>query len=91
MPATPASHRREKRAQSSRQGSIKLGFLKSIRCTIEDLSSSGAKLVLPDEMTLPSEFKLVVTGTGKKRTHRCANRWQDGKTIGVEILSTKLG
>lgn len=91
MPSTPASHRREKRAQSSRQGLIKLGMLKSIKCSIEDLSSSGARLILPEETALPDEFKLVVTGTGKKRTHRCANRWQDGKTIGVEILSTKLG
>lgn len=84
------SHRSEKRGSSDRQGNIRLGFFKKLACSIDDLSVSGAKLILPNNTKLPERFDLILSGTGKKRTHKCVCRWQSGNTAGVEFLSTKL-
>lgn len=91
MPLNFASHRREKRGPTDRAGTIKLGLFKSVFCDIEDLSASGARLILSEEKDLPVEFNLHMSGTGKKCIHKCANRWQNGTVVGVEFLSTKIG
>lgn len=86
-----ASHRSEKRVPNERTATIKLGFFKSIECDVEDLSASGAKLVLSEHKNLPEHFDLVMSGTGRKKTHKCVNRWQNENAVGVEFLSTKIG
>lgn len=85
------SHRREKRGPTERTATIKLGFFKSMSCEVEDLSASGAKLILADDKELPKHFDLIMSGSGQKRTHKCVNRWQNDVTVGVEFLSTKIG
>ena len=91
MQQNPVSHRREKRGPSDRTGTIKLGLFKSIKCDVEDLSASGAKLILDNEDELPSRFNLVLMSTGRKRSHKCVNRWQNENQVGVEFISTKIG
>lgn len=85
------SHRREKRGPTDRQGIVKLGFFRSQKCSVEDLSASGAKLVLSDEKPLPAKFDLILTSSGRKRSHKCVKRWQTGNMIGIEFLSAKIG
>jgi len=91
MAMNSVSHRSEKRGPTDREGKIKLGFFKSIACDVQDLSASGAQLILPDETVLPKNFELHLSGTGRKRSHKCINRWQKGNAVGVEFLSTKIG
>lgn len=91
MQHNTVSHRREKRGPSDRTGTIKLGLFKSVKCEVEDLSASGARLILSDEDELPGHFNLVLMTTGRKRSHKCINRWQNENVVGVEFLSTKLG
>ena len=85
------SHRREKRGPTERTATIKLGFFRSMPCEVQDLSASGAKLILDTDKELPKHFDLVMSGSGKKRTHKCVSRWQNDVTVGVEFLSTKIG
>lgn len=91
MATTGSSHRSEKRGHSDRTAIIKLGLFKTAKCKVEDLSASGAKLVLLDDVKLPDTFSITLNSTGRKRMHKCANRWQNGKTVGVEFLSSRLG
>ena len=91
MDSNFASHRSEKRGPSKRTATIKLGLFKSLECAVEDLSASGAKLVLSEKKDLPEHFDLVMSGTGRKKTHKCVNRWQNENSVGVEFLSTKIG
>ncbi len=91
MAASFTSHRREKRGPSERTATIKLGLFKSMPCDVEDLSASGARLILSEKKDLPKHFDLIMSGTGRKKTHKCVNRWQNENAIGVEFLSTKIG
>gem|GEM_PF-2838121 len=88
--STP-SHRSEKRAPTDRIGTIKLSLFKTITCDVSDLSASGAKITTEDGITLPSKFELKLSGTGKKRSHKCVTRWQKENVFGVEFTSTKIG
>lgn len=85
------SHRSEKRGPSDRIGTIKLGFFKTITCVVDDLSVSGAKLILQDTQKLPEKFELQLSGSGKKRSHKCLKRWEKDNTVGIEFLSSKIG
>jgi len=86
-----AQHRGEKRRPTDRNGKVKLGLFKTITCEVQDLSASGAQLILSDGVELPKNFELHLSSTGRKRSHKCVSRWQNGNTAGIEFLSTKLG
>jgi len=88
--STP-SHRSEKRAPTDRMGTIKLGMFKTIECEVTDLSASGAKITTQDNVKLPANFELKLSGTGKKRSHKCVTRWHKENVFGVEFTSTKIG
>lgn len=85
------SNRRERRSATGRTAVIKLGMFKSIDCDVKDMSASGARLVLPANAKLPEHFPLKLIGSGKKRIHKCALRWQEENIVGVEFLSAKIG
>lgn len=89
MSSKSASHRKEKRTPANRRGKIKLGLFKSIDCTLEDVSSSGAKLLLDQEVSLPDNFIVKVIGTSRNINYKCEKKWQRGAEAGVEFLSSK--
>ena len=91
MASNFVAHRSEKRRKTDRDGKVKLGLFKTISCEVQDLSASGAQLILSDGVELPKNFDLHLSGNGRKRKHKCINRWQNGNTVGIEFLSTKLG
>ena len=78
--------RKESRAPGRRQGMVKLGLFKRLKCEVTDFSTSGAKLIGDGVAELPETFDLSVRGTGKTRTFSCVKRWQKADTVGVEFV-----
>lgn len=53
-------------------------------CAISDISASGARLSLENDVELPPEFILLLTPNGEAR-RRCRMIWRDGLTVGVKF------
>lgn len=75
---------RGRRTPTTETGIIKIGFFKTVPCTIRDISSGGARLVTPDDVELPEEFKLRCDRF--KRARPCLRRWESGSETGVEFI-----
>lgn len=86
MTANLPRRRGESRSTAERSGQIKLGLFKSVTCQVADLSSSGAQLTVPSDIKLPDSFQLSIKGTGKRRTYKCAKRWNRDNVFGVEFI-----
>lgn len=56
----------------------------TIECTIKNISASGAKIVLSEALTIPTEFDLEVPQKG--RTYRARMMWRDAGAIGVHFV-----
>lgn len=89
MSSKSASHRKEKRSPAERVGKIKFGMFKSVECKLEDLSSSGAKLLLEKDVSLPATFNMKLIGATRNINYKCEKKWQSGAEVGVEFLSSK--
>ena len=77
-------NRRGGRHKTDDTGRLKLGMFSSAACSVADLSTSGARLVIDRECKLPKRFMLTLDGSRFKRM--CTARWQKGTEIGVEFL-----
>jgi hypothetical protein len=53
-------------------------------CSISDISDSGARLALENDVELPDTFVLLLTPNGDARRH-CRVIWRDGLTLGVKF------
>lgn len=53
-------------------------------CAIEDISESGARIVLEKDEELPKRFLLLLTSRGVARL--CREVWRDDRTVGVEFV-----
>jgi hypothetical protein len=58
----------------------------SIRCHVEDVCRSGAKLRWFVRHCLPDEFTLHFTRTGAARM-RCKVKWRSERAAGIEFLA----
>jgi hypothetical protein len=77
--------RREQRRSIFLDG--KIGFSGRqfrLACLVQNVSLSGAKLVLRSAADIPVEFSLTVSSQ-QQITHRVRARWRRRNTIGVEI------
>ena len=54
-------------------------------CTIIDVSSTGARLVLPEPTELPETFLLVLSRNGDVR-RQCELSWIKEKRVGIRFL-----
>src|SRR5829696_7116805 len=64
-----------------------------VPCTILDVSQSGARLMLPGNEDVPSEFILLLSEHGRAR-RQCRVAWRRKDKVGVEFVITddkKLG
>ena len=52
------------------------------KCTIADVSQTGARIVLDSDSQLPDRFILVLSRSGATR-RRCRVVWRNGTTVGV--------
>lgn len=55
-----------------------------LACAVADISASGARINLENDVELPSEFILLLTPNGRTRRH-CRLIWRDGLSIGVKF------
>jgi hypothetical protein len=52
------------------------------RCSISDISETGARIMLESECELPERFILLLTPSGEARRH-CRLVWKNGLSAGV--------
>ena len=55
-----------------------------IPASIEDISETGARIVLPNDEDLPKRFLLLLTSRGVARV--CREVWRNELTVGVEFI-----
>ena len=58
------------------------------RCTIADISETGARLVLDSDDGLPERFFLLLSLNGGARRH-CRVVWRNGASVGVEFVGAQ--
>jgi hypothetical protein len=76
--------RREERLLTLRTGKIRVpGGAPDIECTIFDVSSTGACILLPKGAELPSVFDLSIEPD--ELHHACKLAWKSGHKIGVRF------
>ncbi|MBR0797628.1 PilZ domain-containing protein [Bradyrhizobium jicamae] len=80
------SKKRESRKSLRQAGWITLdGGFAARACVVEDISSSGAKITVEDNNTLPARLRLAFSRDA--RTGRaCEVVWRRGKTFGVKFV-----
>ena len=54
------------------------------RCSIADISETGARIRLETDWEVPERFLLLLTRGGKTR-RLCHKVWREGLTVGVEF------
>jgi hypothetical protein len=55
-------------------------------CVVGNLSETGAKLVLKENLDLPVNFVLRLSGDGRV-ARKCRLAWHSGNEIGVEFVA----
>jgi len=77
---------RETRKLMSRHAWITLeGGFAARHCVVQDISDSGARIVLEDASQLPGVFKLAFSRDARNG-HRCHVVWQRGKSAGIKFI-----
>jgi hypothetical protein len=60
-----------------------------LKCSLSDVSNSGAKIAISDDQELPEEFMLILSPGGGTRRN-CRVVWREGGRLGVEFFHGKL-
>lgn len=78
-----ANRRQAERRETSLKARICYGVRDSVTlaCTIRNISSGGALIELPEDVLLPSAFRLVNLGEGF--AYDCRVVWRRGGSLGV--------
>ena len=81
-----ATRKREARKSLSQPGWITLeGGFAARQCVVQDLSSSGAKIIIEDSNALPAKLRLAFARDA--RTGRnCEVVWRRGKVVGIRFV-----
>jgi hypothetical protein len=79
-----AERRRAERLPVAVPASIILSKQKSLPCQTVNISTSGAKLDLPRDRMLPSEFEVVIPSRQIRRRARLV--WRSDDMLGVQFL-----
>lgn len=86
-PEDPAPER-ERRPRVLKRASILTGITNSeVSCTIRNMHSHGAELIVAPESRVPNEFLLYVPVDGV--AYRATVRWRKGVNIGVAFSGTE--
>ena len=56
-------------------------------CTMVDVSAGGARLRLEADVSVPSEFNLMLSKFDPRMMRRCLIAWRDERQMGVRFLS----
>jgi hypothetical protein len=81
-----ANKKREARKSVHQSGWVTLdGGFAARQCVVQDLSSSGAKIIVEDASVMTGTLRLAFTRDA--RTGRtCEVVWRRGKTLGVKFV-----
>ena len=79
-----AEDRREERRRVLLQAKVLLGR-EAIWCAVRDISLSGAKLEIDEELRLPPQFDLVIGR--REEIVRARLRWREGAFAGVSLTA----
>jgi hypothetical protein len=78
--------KREARKSLRQPGWITLdGGFAARACVVEDLSVSGAKIIVEDNNTLPAKLRLSFT-RDTRNGRACEVVWREGKSFGVKFV-----
>ena len=78
--------KREARKSLRQPGWIALdGGFAARPCVVEDLSSSGARVTIEDNNTLPAKLRLAFTRDARSG-RPCEVVWRRGRTVGVKFV-----
>lgn len=55
-------------------------------CSVQDISESGARIVLQKDEQLPKRFLLLLASRGAARI--CREVWRDDLTVGIEFVDS---
>ena len=78
--------KREARKSLRQPGWITLeGGFAAHPCVVEDLSSSGARVTVEDNNTLPAKLRLAFTRDARSG-RPCEVVWRRGRTVGVKFV-----
>jgi hypothetical protein len=82
----PAAKKREARKSLQQPGWITLeGGFAARRCVVQDISTTGAKIVVDDPEIVPARLRLAFARDA--RTGRtCQVIWRRGKALGVKFV-----
>jgi PilZ domain len=82
----PAAKKREARKSLQQPGWITLeGGFAARRCVVQDISTTGAKIVVDDPEIVPARLRLAFARDA--RTGRtCQVIWRRGKSLGVKFV-----
>ena len=81
---TSNNRRRAPRIPLVQEGVIHANGKLIVRCTVRDVSSSGARLRLHEGAEIPEEFTLALSRNGKVY-RRCTKVWCNSKDLGVSF------
>jgi PilZ domain-containing protein len=73
--------RNSKRQRTLKGGRIAFGYGAAIDCTIRNISSSGARLLVASPVGIPDQFELFILSEDSKRP--CRVVWRSATQIGV--------
>lgn len=54
-------------------------------CTMLDVSAGGARLILPSEMDVPSQFVILLSKLHRAAKRHCYVIWTKGNQVGVRF------
>ena len=59
----------------------------AVDCQVRDISETGARIVIKDQLALPNEFKFVVPSEDSTRIAKVV--WRKGDLAGIVFLSER--
>jgi hypothetical protein len=80
-----ANKRKQARVAIRQLGAIYKDGILLGECTILDVSSSGARVLLEHDMDAPTKFTIYMARRGSVQRH-CQTVWQAEKEVGVRFL-----
>jgi PilZ domain len=61
----------------------------TVDCLIRDISESGARLAVPEQVTLPAAFELIIPH--RKQRWQVQMLWRRSDVVGVQFCAAKPG
>jgi hypothetical protein len=85
-----ANRRQARRFRTQHLAKIVLGPEAMISCTVEDISTGGARIALTRDMHLPNDFEIFIAAHDLQ-VHRARLCWRHRDSLGVSFVRSTDG